>query len=50
MKRKKKKNSLIAHRGSIIDASFVEVPKQRNKKDENDDIKSGKNILDIKTI
>lgn len=34
--------SLIAHEGSIIDASFVDVPKQRNKKDENDDIKNGK--------
>jgi IS5 family transposase len=33
--------SLIAHEGSIIDASFVEVPKQRNKKDENDEIKKG---------
>ncbi|HPO50524.1 MAG TPA: IS5 family transposase, partial [Spirochaetota bacterium] len=34
--------SLIAQEGAIIDASFVEVPKQRNKKDENDDIKNGK--------
>jgi IS5 family transposase len=34
--------SLIAHEGSIIDASFVEVPKQRNKKDDNDEIKNGK--------
>jgi IS5 family transposase len=33
--------SLIAHEGSIIDASFVEIPKQRNKKDENDEIKKG---------
>ena len=32
------KNNLIAHKGSIIDASFVEVPKQRNSKDENDKI------------
>lgn len=31
-------NNLIAHKGSIIDASFVEVPKQRNSKDENDKI------------
>jgi len=29
----------IANKGSIIDASFVEVPKQRNKKDDNDKIK-----------
>jgi IS5 family transposase len=34
--------NMIANEGSIIDASFVEVPRQRNKKDENDDIKSGK--------
>lgn len=34
--------SLIVNEGSIIDASFVEIPKQRNKKDENDDIKNGK--------
>jgi IS5 family transposase len=32
------KNNLIAHKGSIIDASFVEVPRQRNNKDENDKI------------
>ena len=30
---------IIAHKGSIIDASFVEVPRQRNSKDENDVIK-----------
>lgn len=30
----------IINEGSIIDASFVEVPKQRNKKDENDAIKN----------
>jgi IS5 family transposase len=30
----------IANEGSIIDASFVEVPRQRNKKDENDKIKN----------
>jgi len=34
--------SLIVNEGSIIDASFVEVPKQRNNKDENNDIKNGK--------
>ena len=27
--------------GSIIDASFVEAPRQRNTKDENDQIKKG---------
>lgn len=30
----------IANEGSIIDASFVEVPRQRNKKDDNDKIKN----------
>jgi len=30
----------IASEGSIIDASFVEVPRQRNKKDDNDKIKN----------
>ena len=30
-----------AKKGQIIDASFVEVPKQRNKKAENDQIKAG---------
>jgi transposase, IS5 family len=34
--------SLIVNEGSIIDASFVEVPKQRNNKEENNDIKNGK--------
>jgi len=29
----------IANEGSIIDASFVEVPRQRNKKEDNDTIK-----------
>lgn len=32
---------LIAHRGSIVDASFVEVPRQRNTRDENQDIRNG---------
>jgi transposase, IS5 family len=31
-----------AQKGQLIDASFVEVPRQRNSKDENDDIKNGK--------
>jgi IS5 family transposase len=31
----------IAHEGSIIDASFVEVPRQRNTRDENKKIKEG---------
>jgi len=32
---------LIAHQGRIVDASFVEVPKQRNSRDENQQIKEG---------
>jgi IS5 family transposase len=32
----------MAKRGSMIDASFVEVPKQRNTRDENKEIKEGK--------
>lgn len=33
---------LITRTGSIIDASFVDIPRQRNSKDENDTIKEGK--------
>src|SRR5215469_13858681 len=32
---------IITYSGSIIDATFVEVPKQRNSRDENKDIASG---------
>jgi transposase, IS5 family len=32
---------LLVHEGRIVDASFVEVPRQRNKKDENVQIKEG---------
>lgn len=32
---------LVLHEGSIVDASFVEVPKQRNSSDENKEIKAG---------
>ena len=35
------KAGLILHEGSIIDASFVEVPKQRNSREENEKIKAG---------
>jgi IS5 family transposase len=31
---------IIAHKGSIVDASFVEAPRQRNSKEENDKIKN----------
>jgi IS5 family transposase len=33
--------NLIIHEGKIIDASFVEVPRQRNSRDENEQIKAG---------
>lgn len=36
-----KEAGFIARGGQIIDASFVQVPRQRNKKDENDQIKAG---------
>lgn len=32
---------LITHKGTIIDATFVDVPRQRNRRDENDKIKNG---------
>jgi IS5 family transposase len=36
------KKNLIGHNGSIIDASFVEVPRQRNSREENATVKEGK--------
>lgn len=32
---------IVAHEGKMMDASFVEVPRQRNSRDENDQIKNG---------
>ena len=32
---------LITHKGTIIDATFVDVPRQRNSRDENKTIKNG---------
>lgn len=32
---------LITHKGTIIDATFVDVPRQRNSRDENEKIKNG---------
>ena len=34
-------NGLIAHEGKIIDASFVEAPRQRNSREDNKEIKKG---------
>src|SRR3990172_10376183 len=33
---------IFANEGRMVDASFVEVPRQRNTRDENKQIKSGK--------
>lgn len=33
---------IVANSGSIIDATFVDKPRQRNTREENDDIKNGK--------
>jgi IS5 family transposase len=35
-------SGIITHKGSIVDASFVDVPKQRNSREENKTIKEGK--------
>jgi transposase, IS5 family len=37
---------IIANKGSIIDATFVEVPRQRNSHDENDQIRGGQKPSD----
>ncbi|HUR44396.1 MAG TPA: IS5 family transposase [Candidatus Saccharimonadales bacterium] len=39
---------LLAHRGKIVDASFVEVPRQRNSREENAQIKHGQTPEDWK--
>jgi IS5 family transposase len=39
--RKLEDKGLITREGSILDASFVDVPQQRNSKDENDTSKNG---------
>jgi transposase, IS5 family len=36
------KEGLISKEGSIVDASFVDAPRQRNSRDQNNEIKSGK--------
>src|SRR5665811_2307939 len=33
---------VISHKGTIVDATFVEAPRQRNTRDENQEIKEGK--------
>ena len=32
---------LITHKGTIVDATFVDVPRQRNSREENKKIKEG---------
>ena len=39
---KLEKKGIITRSGSIVDAAFVEVPRQRNTKEENKEIKEGK--------
>jgi len=39
-------HGLIAHEGKIIDASFVEAPRQRNSREKNKEIKEGKSPKD----
>jgi len=41
------KLNLVVNEGKIVDASFVEVPKQRNTKAENKEIKEGKTPVSI---
>src|SRR5215469_4989111 len=36
------RKGIVTHSGSIVDASFVDVPRQRNTKEENKTIKEGK--------
>ena len=35
------RQGIIAKTGSLVDASFVEVPRQRNRQEENEDLKKG---------
>ena len=37
-----KSEGLVTHKGTIIDATFVDAPRQRNSRDDNKTIKSGK--------
>ena len=39
---------MLASKGKIVDASFVNVPRQRNSRDENAEIKEGKTPEDFK--
>jgi hypothetical protein len=32
---------IITHKGTIVDATFVDAPRQRNSRDENEKIKNG---------
>ena len=39
--KKLEEEGLITHKGTIIDATFVDAPRQRNSRDENKKIKNG---------
>jgi len=43
-------NGIVAKEGSIVDATFVTVPKQRNTREENSQIKKGKTPQSFKII
>ncbi|MGD9970512.1 MAG: IS5 family transposase [Sulfuricurvum sp.] len=40
-------NGIVAKEGSIVDASFVNVPRQRNSREENETIKPGKTTPEL---
>ena len=42
------KGGLIGRKGSIVDASFVDAPRQRNSRKENEQIKEGKGRKDLR--
>ena len=47
------KKNIITHAGSIVDATFIEAPKQRNDREENESIKNGeipKNWVDENNV
>jgi IS5 family transposase len=46
---KLERKGIITYTGSIVDATFIEVPRQRNTKDENKEIREGKTPKEWKT-
>ena len=41
---------IITHKGTIVDATFVDAPRQRNSRDENKKLKDGEIPEDWKKI